>query len=103
MPDGGDTVLTAPGFLPDSVLPIARACQAQYELCLAEREADWCYLSPPAMLMPGDRSGRYRTGGDVLLTDPAGQSRISMEDFAVALLDEAETPHHAGERFTVAA
>lgn len=98
----GYTVLTAPDFLPDAVVPIARACQAQYELCLAETDADWSYLCPPAMLTPGARSGRYRLGADSLLCDDAGKAAISMEDFAVALLDEAEMPRHKRTRFTVA-
>ena len=103
LPDGGGaTVLTAPGFLPEDVVPIAYACQAQYELCTADRRADWSYLSPPAMLVPGERTGGYRSGSDLLLVDDEGDSRISMEDFAVALIDEAETPRHKLARFTVA-
>lgn len=103
LPDrSGHTVLTAPGFLPDAVVPIARACQAQYELCLAEERADWSYLCPPAVLAPGHRTGRYRLGADALLCDAQGNAAISMEDFAVALLDEAETPRHVRKRFTVA-
>ena len=98
----GATVLTAPGFLPEAVRPIAKASFAQYELCRADAAADWTYLSPPAALAPGARLGRYREGLDDLLLDAAGESRISMEDLAVALLDEAETPTHRGERFTVA-
>jgi len=98
----GTTVLTAPGFLPEAVLPIARACQDQYELCAAETHAQWSYLCPPAMLIPGQRTGRYRLGADTLLVDAAGDSAISMEDFAVALIDEAETPQHKMARFTVA-
>jgi uncharacterized protein len=104
LPGQGDvTVLTADDFLPDSVLGIARACQAQYEACLAEVEADWSYLSPPAMLVPGERTGSYRLGRDELLVDADGQSGISMEDFAVVLLDEAEQPRHQRMRFTAAA
>ena len=103
LPDqNGHTVLTAPGFLPDDVVPIARACQAQYELCAAEVRTDWTYLCPPAMLTPGKRSGRYRLGSDTLVVDAAGNSAISMEDFAAALLDEAEAPKHNRTRFTVA-
>ncbi len=102
MPDeGGVTVLTSPGFLPDAVLPIAQACFAQYELFQAERQADATLLCAPAMLMPGQRTGRYRLGSDTLVVNEAGESRISMEDFAVALLDEAETSRHRGQRFTV--
>jgi len=96
----GHTVLTAPGFLPPEVVPIAKACQAQYELCAADREADWTYFCPPAMLTPGERLGRYRVGSDTLVVDDSGNSAISMEDFAVAMIDEAETPRHRGERFT---
>ncbi len=104
VPDGtGETVLTAPGFLPDSVVPIAMACQAQFELCLSERRADWTYLCPPAILASGERTGRYRMGKDALLVGPDGTSAISMEDFAVALIDEAETRQHVRSRFTVAA
>jgi len=98
----GATVLTAPGFLPETVMPIAQASNAQYELCATETRADWSYLCPPAMLLPGTRSGRYRLGSDTLLFDADGNSQISMEDFAVALLDEAEAPKHGGARFTVA-
>ncbi|RVU35810.1 NAD-dependent epimerase/dehydratase family protein [Hwanghaeella grinnelliae] len=96
------TVLTAPGFLPDEVVPIARASFAQYELCREERHADWTYLSPPAMLVPGERKGHYRIGADTLLIDGDGNSHISMEDFSVAMLDEAERPSHRQARFTVA-
>lgn len=100
--DSPVTVLTAPDFLPKDVVPIARACQAQYELCIADDRADWSYLCPPALLVPGERTGRYRQGSDVLMTDAHGTSRISMEDFAIALIDEAETSSHTRARFTVA-
>lgn len=103
MPDGsGHTVLSAPGFLPEAVVPIARACQAQYKLITGASYADWTYLCPPAMLIPGEHTGRYRIGGDVLLVDQTGKSEISMEDFAVALIDEIESPQHKAARFTVA-
>lgn len=103
MPGQGDTsVLTAPDFLPESVLPIARACFAQYEACLSNISANWVYLSPPAMLKPGIRTGVFRLGTDELLVDDQGNSEISMEDFAVAFLDEAESPKHIRTRFTVA-
>ena len=98
----GATVLTAPGFLPASLLPIARAGSAQFERCVAETRADWSYLCPPAMLSPGERTGRYRLGSDTLLVDEKGESQISMEDFAVALIDEVENRKHTKARFTVA-
>ncbi len=67
----------------------------------AERELDWTFLSPSALLEPGERTGSYRAGKDELLTDANGKSWISMEDFAVALVDELERHAHSRERFTV--
>ncbi|MGW6500415.1 NAD(P)-dependent oxidoreductase [Nonomuraea angiospora] len=98
---GGLTVVETPDF-PPSWRPIALACNAQLEVCRAEPGVDWAYLSPPALLEPGERTGRYRLGGDELLVDAGGRSAISMEDLAVALLDEAERPRHRRARFTVA-
>ncbi|GAA3048758.1 hypothetical protein GCM10020229_70220 [Kitasatospora albolonga] len=62
---------------------------------------DWAYLSPAAVLEPGERTGSYRLGTDELVVDAEGNSAISMEDVAVALLDEAERPRHHRTRFTV--
>lgn len=66
-----------------------------------ETELDWAFLSPAAMLTPGERTGNYRVGGDQLLTDSDGESRISLEDYAVAMLDEIERPQHHRKRFSV--
>ncbi|MEQ9489917.1 MAG: NAD(P)H-binding protein [Alphaproteobacteria bacterium] len=96
------TVLTAPGFLPVAVVPVARASQAQYELCLSHEGADWVYASPAAMLTPGNRTGSYRSGKDELLVNEDGDSTVSMEDFAVALVDEGEANRLHRDRFTVA-
>ena len=62
----------------------------------------WTYLSPPGRIAPGERTGVYRTGDDEILVNDKGESAISMEDYAVALIDEAENPQHTGRRFTVA-
>jgi len=58
-------------------------------------------LSPAALFEPGERTGSYRTGTDRLLTDDAGNSYISMEDAAIAILDELERPRFIRQRFTV--
>ena len=58
-------------------------------------------LSPSALFAAGERTGKFRLGGDSLLTGADGKSWISYEDFAVALLDEIETPAHVRGRFTV--
>lgn len=62
---------------------------------------DWSFVSPSALLQPGERTGKFRLGGDQLLVDAGGASRISVEDLAVALVDELETPGHSRRRFTV--
>ncbi|WP_447009423.1 NAD(P)-dependent oxidoreductase [Saccharothrix hoggarensis] len=92
---GGHTVEEAPDF-PDALKPIARACAEQLAVCRADRTADWTYLSPPSLLEPGARTGVFRVGRD----EQVG-TEISVEDLAVALLDEAETPRHRRARFTV--
>ena len=61
----------------------------------------WSYLSPAAEIAPGERTGKFRVGGNELLIDAEGKSFISAEDFAIALVDEAETGAHIGHRFTV--
>jgi len=67
-----------------------------------EIEFDWAFVSPAAMLAPGKRTGHYRVGGDQFMTDSDGESRISLEDYAVAMLDETERPQHHRKRFSVA-
>ncbi|MGV9267877.1 NAD(P)-dependent oxidoreductase [Kitasatospora sp. NPDC003701] len=102
LPGGnGATVIDAPDF-PAAWRPIALACGEQLALYRAATDVNWAYLSPAALLEPGLRTGRYRLGRDELVVDEAGVSAISMEDLAVALLDEAERPTHHRTRFTVA-
>lgn len=96
---GGVTVMDEPGF-PESLHAIARACADQLSVCRAATRTDWTYLSPPAQLHAGTRTGRYRLGRDALVVDRNGLSALSYEDFAVVLLDEAERPAHRGLRFT---
>ena len=97
----GERVVDQPGFPAEWKEGALRTAMLLDRL-RAETELDWVFLSPAAMLVPGERTGRYRIGKDDLLTDDAGESRISLEDYAVAMLDEAERPRHHRERFTVA-
>jgi putative NADH-flavin reductase len=62
----------------------------------------WTYITPPKNFTNGDRSGEYRIGGDRMLRDRRGRSRISRADFAMALIDEAESGAHDRQRFSVA-
>lgn len=65
-----------------------------------EKQLDWTFLSPSAEFVPGERTGKFRIGNDSLLSNEAG-SRISFEDYAIALVDEIEKPQHSRQRFTV--
>lgn len=66
-----------------------------------EQALDWTFLSPSALFEPGQRTGTFRVGGDGLLSDAQGKSHISMEDYAIAMADELESPKHPRQRFTV--
>ncbi|WP_306361274.1 NAD(P)-dependent oxidoreductase [Nocardia sp. CC227C] len=61
----------------------------------------WTYFSPADLIEPGQRTGRFRIGTDQPVVAADGTSRISMEDAAVALLDEIELPRFVQRRFTV--
>jgi uncharacterized protein len=61
----------------------------------------WTYISPAEYVFPGERTGRFRLGGDQPVVDGNGESRISYEDLAVAVIDEAELPSHIQRRFTL--
>ena len=67
-----------------------------------EGSLDWTFVSPAAMIGPGARTGTYRTTIDRFLTDAAGRSTISFEDYAVAIVDELERPRNIRRRFGVA-
>ena len=66
-----------------------------------ESNLDWSFLSPSADLFPGQRTGNFRFGTDQVLKDANGQSRISTQDYAMAMIDEVERPAHVRQRFTV--
>ncbi|MGW4853711.1 NAD(P)-dependent oxidoreductase [Streptomyces sp. NPDC004288] len=98
-PDGAQ-VWDADG-LPEFVLQIMHAHGDALDFYRTVGDVRWTCLSPAAQIEPGERSGRYRTAVDDLIVGADGQSRISAEDYAVALVDEIEDPRHVGERFTV--
>lgn len=79
----------------------AEGARDALRLLREEPELDWTMLSPSALLEPGIRTGKFRLGTDQLLADAAGESYISLEDYAVAMLDEFERPTHSRQRFTV--
>lgn len=66
-----------------------------------ESDVSWTYMSPPKTFNPGDRTGKYRVSNDSPVTDAEGHNAISIEDYAVAMIDEIEKPQHERNRFTV--
>jgi putative NADH-flavin reductase len=97
----GQTVLDQPGF-PETVLAEALAHRDALDFYRTLDDLDWTYVSPAADIAPGPRTGHFRLGGDRLLTDEHGNSRISAEDYAIAFVDELETPAHPRARMSVA-
>lgn len=105
---GAGSLEVAPGVrlfdtpeFPAIYLDEARKGGVYLDLLKAETGLDWTFLSPSALIQPGERTGTFRLGTDQLLVDAAGNSAISAEDFAVAMIDELERPAHGRRRFTV--
>jgi hypothetical protein len=86
--------------MPPWVKPGALATINALDQLREEPELEWSYLSPSADLTPGQRTGKFRLGNDQLLVDATGQSKISVQDYAVAMIDELERPAHVRQRFT---
>lgn len=96
----GVQLLDTPDF-PDAYKSEALSGRDFLDVLRREPELDWTFLSPSALFMPGERTGKFRLGSDQLLVDSKGESRISMEDYAIAFVDELETPRHSRRRFAV--
>ncbi len=97
----GVKLIDSPHFPPE-YRPEATKAIAFLALLKQETELDWTFLSPAALIEPGERTGTFRIGGDQLLTDADGNSRISFADYAIALVDELEQHMHSRKRFSVA-
>ena len=105
---GAGSLEVAPGVklfdtpeFPAAYLDEARKGGAFLDLLKQEQGLDWTFLSPSALIQPGERTGQFRLGTDQLLVDAKGSSAISAEDYAIALVDELEKPAHGRRRFTV--
>jgi uncharacterized protein len=96
----GVRVVDGPGF-PGWIRPGSLATIDALERLRKEPQLEWSYLAPSANMQPGQRTGKFRLGGDQLMLDARGQSSISVEDYAVAMIDELEHPAHIRQRFTV--
>jgi len=92
--------LLASGHLPAARVPIATSHEKALKL-LQKSDIDWTYFSPAAFFEPGERTGKFRLGTTELIADSKGESRISMEDYAIALVDELEQPVHRRAQFSI--
>ncbi|MDY7531596.1 NAD(P)-dependent oxidoreductase [Pseudomonas sp. Bout1] len=97
---GGTKVIDSPGF-PEEYKTEASAGSIFLDTLRQENELDWTFLSPSAEFTETPRTGKFRLGQDELLVSSEGRSWISFADFAIALIDEVETPRHSRKRFTV--
>lgn len=98
--DKGSLLLNTPEFPPE-VKPTAVAQMEVLNILRRVDDFEWTFISPAAVFAPGERTGIFRLGKDHLLVDKQGVSHISMEDYAVALINEIENPEHINARFTV--
>jgi len=106
---GAGTLFYAPGKMvmdaddvPAKLLPGIKSLGEFYLNTLRkENDIDWIFLSPAANMTPGERTGKFRIGKDDLVVDVNGDSNISVEDYAMAMVDELEQKHHHKERFTI--
>ncbi len=88
------------GYLPAPYLPISSTHIKLFNY-LKQSSIDWTYFSPAGFFEPGERTGKFRLGGEVVVKDAAGVSKISYDDFAIAMVDEFEQGKHLKARFTI--
>jgi putative NADH-flavin reductase len=96
----GVMLIDTPGF-PEQIKVQAAPAVEALKAIRQIKDLEWSFVSPSIMIVPGERTGKFRLGGDELLKDAKGESKISQEDFAIALVDECEKPKHVRKRFTV--
>ena len=98
----GQRLVDSPAFPPAWKAAALAHARALDEVYRGIQDLDWTYVSPAGVIVPGERTGEFRVGGDQLLVDQAGQSRISLPDFAIAVADELEHGEAFRRRITVA-
>ena len=96
----GKTVIDA-GLIPKEFLPVPIAAREALGHFRASHHVTWTYFSPAALIRPGERTGKFRLGNDQLVVGADGKSSISCEDYALAMVDEAEHALHIQKRFTI--
>ncbi len=96
----GIQLVDTPEF-PDDWRNGAAAQRDSLKVYEAEQELEWTFVSPAIIIEPGERTGKFRYNTDKPVFDDRGESRISRQDFAVAILNELENPQYIRQRFTV--
>ncbi len=96
----GLKLMDTPEF-PEEYKSVAYAMDQALDFLQNDGKSNWSFFSPPALFEPGPKTGKYQLGDDFLLTDQSGQSKISMEDYAVAMIDIIEQNKFNQRRFTV--
>lgn len=97
----GVTVIDT-GVLPEAILPgVKGLAEVYYNQLKPETSLDWAFFSPAGNIAPGQRTTNYKLGKDDLIVDAKGESNISVEDYAAAMINELETPAHHKTRFTI--
>ncbi len=96
----GKLLMDAPN-IPPEWLPAIKEGSHLLTLLRADRDLDWTFFSPAALIGPGERTGKFRLGADQLIVAPDGKSSISYDDYAIAFVDELEQPSHIRKRFTI--
>lgn len=106
---GAGTLFVAPGLrvvdsgaIPAEIMGGVKSLGEFYlNTLMNEKEIDWIFFSPAGSIEPGERTGSYRLGKDDLVVNDKGESKISVQDYAKAMVDELEAPAHHKERFTI--
>ena len=106
---GAGSLFCAPGLrvvdsgaIPEAIMGGVKSLGEFYlNTLMNEHDIDWVFFSPAGSLEPGERTGKFRLGKDYLIVDANGNSHISVEDYAMAMVDELEKPAHHFERFTI--
>ncbi len=106
---GAGTLFVSPGVrlvdsgaIPAEIMPGVKSLGEFYLNTLEnEKDIDWVFFSPAGSLQPGERTGKFKLGKDDLIVNEKGESKISVQDYAKAMIDELENPRHHQERFTI--
>ena len=88
--------------IPEAVLANIQEGIRAFDLLKQESDLDWTFFSPAVMIGPGERTGTFRLGKDNVVADENGDSKISYDDYAIALVDELEQGNNIKGRFTIA-